>query len=96
MRIIPDKMVKNRRNSEISPKPNVYVGLKVFMWVFTPWIWRKKLFLMTAALDLSDVGLPVLRKEARKEFLTVFRFSLSLPTPDWFNSFMVFLEKIKL
>jgi hypothetical protein len=91
MRRMPDKMVKNSRNREMSPNPNVYVGLNVFMWVFTPWIWRKKLLKITAALDLSDVGLPVLRKEPRKELLIVFRLSLSLPVPDRFNSFIVFL-----
>jgi hypothetical protein len=90
MRMIPDKVVKNRRKNEMSPKPNVYDGLNVFTWVFTPWIWRKKLFLITAALDLSDVGLPVLIKELRKELFKDITFSLSLLSPDVFKSLMVY------
>ncbi len=79
---IPEIVVKTSRNSEISPRPNVYVALNGFICDLIPWIWRNKLVLVTAALDLSDVGMPVLIKEPRKELLIVFKFSLNLSIPD--------------
>ena len=93
MRRTPDIVVKTSRNSEISPKPNVYVGLNVFMCVLTPWIWRKKLLNITAALDLSDVGLPVLKKELRKEFLRDITLNYSTNAEKKFLSQIDFNDK---
>ena len=89
MRKIPDTNVIRSRNAEMSPSPNVYVGLNVLMCAFAPWMWRKKLFTITAVLDLSDVGLPPLRKEPRKESLMVMIFSLRSLSPDSFDSFII-------
>jgi hypothetical protein len=83
---IPDTTAIKNRFSVISPKPNVYVGLKVFMWVLAPWKWRKKLLTIIATLDLSDMGLPCRRKELINELLSDSRLSLSSSSPDRFDA----------
>jgi hypothetical protein len=51
------------------------------MWVLTPCTWRKKLLNIVAARDRSEIGLPLLRKDAEMDFPTLFRFSLKTLIP---------------
>ncbi len=88
-------MVIKNRNSEISPKPKVYVGLNVFICVLAPWIWKKKVLTIMADLDLSEVGMPLLKQEFINELKMFLILSMNSFIPDRLGAF-IFPPKNKI
>jgi len=91
MRKPPEINTMTNRKKEIRPRPSVYEGRNVLICVFAPCKWRKKLFTTTAVLDLSDVGIPLLRKEFANELFRDFKFSMYFASPVCLISFISFI-----